>query len=155
MSGSEYWNLHLIVTNRNSVSRQNNSVAGIRCCNNFLLLRLLKREFTRGLHLQRSGRAGFWALVQILAYYTLLALPGQMMTKSTFFLYFHIEKINDKSLQLAFVCMTQYFTSRHLSLCISFCAPFQVLVLKDGLASRDAPAVFCHLMDCLYASVAK
>ena len=101
MSGSEYWNLHLIVTNRNSVSRQNHSVAGIRCCNNSLLLRLLKNEFTPGVDLQRSGRAGFWALVQILAY-TLLALPGQIMTKSTFFLYFHIEKINDKSLQLAF-----------------------------------------------------
>ena len=110
MSGSEYWNLHLIVTNRNSVSRQNKSVAGIRCCNNFLLLwllNILNELRLSGVNLQSGPTRLFGSSPDILAYTPFLPCRAKW-SKSTFFLYFHIEKkINDKSLPFVFVCMTK------------------------------------------------
>ena len=93
MSGSEYWNLHLIVINSNSVSHQINSVAGIKCCNNFQLIWALSaNEFAP------EVRQGFWAQVQIMAF-TLLPCRAKWW-KSTYSPNFHIEHIiNDKSLQ--------------------------------------------------------
>ena len=137
MSGSEYWNLHLIVTNRKSVSRQNNSVAGIRCCNNFLLLRLLQTKLRPELNLKASGRARH-------------CLAGSNDEKVPSFFISTLKKINDKSLQVVFVCLMNFVLSRFLSFLVQNYFKFQVL--KDGSTCSTTLLSFDGLS---YASLAK